>query len=92
METTKNNKHLRNAETQMAVDLSNAVKRFIASKKHRKPLSQKILVLARELAQASELLNNEPVLPTPIPPLAPSAERRSSSVERLPNSDLQPIG
>lgn len=70
------NKHLRNAETQMAVDLLNSVSKFIKSKKHRLELSKTILVKSRELAQASILLN-DPLVEQPLAPLPDRSVRLS---------------
>lgn len=63
------NKHLRNTETQMAIDLLDSVNKFIKAKKNRLAISKSILIKSRELSQASELLNHEPLLPSPIPKL-----------------------
>lgn len=50
-------KHLRNAETQMAVDLRTGVDRFIKARKGRLALAHKLVKLAGDLAQASELIH-----------------------------------
>lgn len=71
------NKHLLNAETQIASEVASLATRFMKAKRNRLALAHKLLGKARELAQASELLHqNEscgvvPSLPHPL------AEQRS---------------
>lgn len=72
------NKHLLNAETQIASEVASLATRFMKAKRNRLALAHKLLGKCRELAQASELLHgNEPavVIPGPLP--HPLAEQRS---------------
>lgn len=83
------NKHLRNAETQIALELKNRVERFIRSKNNRALLVKDVSKWANELAQASELLHSQEArLPSPIPPLANAEQRSKSIAATLPERPL----
>lgn len=92
------NKHLLNAETQVAAELKLLVDRFITAKKNRPFIALKIKVKADELKETSEMVHaRDPQLPAPIPPLASVHSRQAGETiksmrESMEKTILRPKG
>lgn len=71
----------RNAENQLAATLEQKVERFRKSKVKRLEQATDIWKWASELLVLVQKLSTEPVLPSPVPPLAPASERKQLLTE-----------